>query len=103
MALGGSELAAWDSYVGQLVTAYFDTERPAVAAALWAGVADAMLVERRKRSNLPTDELQAWDVYFGNLVAHYRGVLSSALVAVACASAAGAADAVLGERRTRTQ
>jgi hypothetical protein len=103
MAIAQDDLAAWDSYVGQLITAHFDTDRPEAAASLWAGVADTMLVERRKRARLP-DELPAWDGYFGNLIAGFRGVQSGDphLVALACASAANAADAVLAQRRIRT-
>jgi hypothetical protein len=68
-----------------------------------------MLVEHRKRAAqiAPPDvqgELVAWDGYFGNLVAQFKGILSNDphIVALACASAGVAADAVLAQRRRRT-
>ena len=93
--LASGEEAAWDGYYGNLVPRY-DTDRTDVAASAAAGMADALLAERRKRK-LPLDELTAWDGYVANLGPKYDVNRQ----AVAAAAAADMADAMLVERRRR--
>lgn len=93
-----ADQAAWDSYYGNLIPRY-DVEQPVTAAASAAAMADAMLVERRKRQTQLTDpqELGAWDNYYANVAPKFDVNRPS----VAASDGAEVADAMIRQRRAR--